>query len=1311
MMTRILNLLLILMLAPFYQVSAAERHTYRLIDTADGLPDNEVKAMIYTPDGRLGVRTSSSFSLYDGCEFRSFMPLQEKAYSMPYVAALPSVYVDGGQRVWLKELGHLLVFDLTTETYINNVETLLRQMGVTERIRNFFIDETKDYWMITMSGKLLRVSGGKCERIQVRTGDLRDICRIGGQVWLVYGDGLLLNLDLKTRKLAGSHRLWQGKVKPRDFVRFSVRGKHVWLMWNHGVANYRHEDRRWQLRYEDKENAFITLDTGTDGTAYVSVRTKGLLVVPRQGEAKHYPAFHTNQGDVITDDVETVVCDNGNLVLGLYSRGICLYYPNVQTFPFFTYASLGAPAVESCRIYDGFVENSNFVFASSVWRYAGDNGLQLSISGSTFGGIDFINCYSDSRGRMWIGTFRHGLYMMEGAGVFHLEQGEDLHRDVNYNVVRGFVEDSCHRIWVNYHGGLGVFDEKARRIVPLDEKALEKYKVVNAFAFDKDQTIWAATSNGLFSYSLKNHRIRLPHDIVDDEDTAVKLDEACKALIIDSRGKVWVGMLNGLYVIDPVRRTALRYGKEQGLPNEMIQGIVEDVRGDVWVSTANGLCRFRPATSGKYALMVFDSQNWLRESKFLPLAAAHADGGRLLFGCAEGFYVVDPRSVKVAEYKGHPLLTSLTVNREEILPGREYGGRVILERVLSKAGRIVLRHDENFIALRFSGLNFEMPRHTYYKYRLRGVDPHWMETSPEDGVGRAAYTKLPPGEYEFEVYSAGADMKWSEKPATLTIMVEAPLYATWWAKLIYLLLLIVAALWAVRWKMEQKRKQMENEKYRELEELKYRFFTNISHEFRTLLTLIITPIGMLLRRAGDDETRSQLNAVNKNAGDLLQLVNELLDFRKMEMNGERLDLMSGNLDEFVKYTVHKFMPLSEQKHIPLQVEDKTGGIFMQFDRNKMGKILVNLLSNAFKYTKEGSVSVVLEKCLIDSRRYVRISVKDTGCGIPHDAQGRIFDRFYRVEGATETQVGTGIGLNMVAEYVKLHGGRISVQSEPGRGSCFVVEIPADLKGEVTQVSAPLIETGEQVDKTILVVEDNDEFRNYMVRELGRIYKKVLVAEDGLKGAIMTEELKPDLVVSDVMMPRMSGTDMCRRIKETLQTSHVPVILLTAWSTDEGRAEGYKAGADAYIAKPFDMNVLLARAASLMDKQEKRIRDFSANLSTDPAEVAESSSDEDLLKTVIALIEQNIDNSEYTIDTLARDVLMSRMSLYRKIKALTGQTPADFMRTVRLKLAAQLLETGRYNVSEVCYRTGFASPQNFSKHFKEMFGVLPSQYLK
>ena len=508
----------------------------------------------------------------------------------------------------------------------------------------------------------------------------------------------------------------------------------------------------------------------------------------------------------------------------------------------------------------------------------------------------------------------------------------------------------------------------------------------------------------------------------------------------------------------------------------------------------------------------------------------------------------------------------------------------------------------------------------------------------------------------------------------------------------------------------------------------YRFFTNISHEFRTLLTLIITPVGSMLRRTTDTETRTQLNEVSKNAGDLLQLVNQLLDFRKMEMNGERLNLASGNLDEFIQYTTMKFSPLSEQKNISLKFEDKTGGLFMYFDRDKLGKILTNLLSNAFKFTKAGGVvKVELSKCFIDSRRYAHIIVEDTGCGISKEEQAHVFERFYRAEQKqAATQVGSGIGLNMVYEYVKLHQGKVSLESEEGKGSRFIVDIPTDLKHALLQEAAQdnlvapspamdaidgatEVQGAKKIEKTVMVVEDNDDFRHFLHRELSHIYNKVLVARDGMDGAMMAEEENPDLIVSDVMMPRMNGTDMCRRIKENIETSHIPVILLTAWSTDDGRTEGYKAGADAYIAKPFDMEVLLARISNLLEKQEKRKQDFSHSISLDPKTVTDSTPDEAFLNEVIGHIEKNIDNSEYTIDSLAEDVVMSRMSFYRKMKSLTGQTPADFIRTVRLKTAAKLLKEGNCNVSEACYRTGFASPQNFSKHFKEMFGVLPSQY--
>jgi signal transduction histidine kinase len=451
--------------------------------------------------------------------------------------------------------------------------------------------------------------------------------------------------------------------------------------------------------------------------------------------------------------------------------------------------------------------------------------------------------------------------------------------------------------------------------------------------------LWAATNKGL---------------IVGNQ---LKLKAVCKALAIDKQGWIWVGTMNGVYVFDIQNGKTYRYGKEEGMTNEMIQDLVVDKLDEVWVTTANGLCRIRRTRSSEqsFALTMFDSQNKLGDAKFLPKTAASMADGKLFFGSSTGFYIVDPIQVKDMEYTGHPVFTSLLVNNQEVVAGKEYDGRVILPFALSTTRKIVLEHDENFITVHFSGLNFDMPHHTYYKYRLQGVNNDWIEINPQDGIGRANYTDLSPGTYKLEVYSAGLDKVWSKQSATLEIEVLAPLWATWWAKLLYLLAFIALMIFGVRWKIEQNRKRMENEKYKELEEMKYRFFTNISHEFRTLLTLIITPVGSMLHRTTDTETRTQLNEVSKNAGDLLQLVNQLLDFRKMEMNGERLSLASGNLDEFIQYTTMKFSPLSEQKSISLKFEDKTGGLFMYFDRDKLGKILTNLLSNAFKFTKAGGV--------------------------------------------------------------------------------------------------------------------------------------------------------------------------------------------------------------------------------------------------------------------------------------------------------------------------------------------------------------------
>ena len=1321
---KVLRLFLILLVLFVSHLMASAQYSFRLINASQGLPDDEVKALFWTPDGRLCVRTSSSLSFFDGCTFRSVPPMGDEAYTADYVSALSTVYVDARQRVWIKELGKFLVFDLTRDAYVRDVRGLLASMGIREKVRDFFIDSEKDLWFVTASGKMLMVKASKmketskigeaemqCQQMKIRTRGLRDVCSFGGNHWFLYSDGWVIGMNASLNRIISSERVWKGEVPVRDFMQFAQNQHQLWLMWNHGVASYLPKEKRWQQQYSDEFHTFTTLAVSSDGKVFLGVRQLGLVTIEPNGKQSLQASFPIMNGALVADDIQSIAYERGNLVLGFYYKGMALYNANMQGFPFYAFRQFQADGLGFYRASCTSCGNVCLAFPQQVLTFNPYRKTLQPLQG-TGAGDDFIQSFTDSRGRVWVGTFRKGIYLKDGDKVSHFMQENVPNKDLDYNIVRDFAEDHLHQIWVCYHGGVGRFDEQSKRIFPLQNKLFVGNTNINSVVFDRQHRLWAATNKGL---------------IVGNQ---LKLKAVCKALAIDKQGWIWVGTMNGVYVFDIQNGKTYRYGKEEGMTNEMIQDLVVDKLDEVWVTTANGLCRIRRTRSSEqpFALTMFDSQNKLCDAKFLPKTAASMADGKLFFGSSTGFYIVDPIQVKDMEYTGHPVFTSLLVNNQEVVAGKEYDGRVILPFALSTTRKIVLEYDENFITVHFSGLNFDMPHHTYYKYRLQGVNNDWIEINPQDGIGRANYTDLSPGTYKLEVYSAGLDKVWSKQSATLEIEVLAPLWATWWAKLLYLLAFIALMIFGVRWKIEQNRKRMENEKYKELEEMKYRFFTNISHEFRTLLTLIITPVGSMLRRTTDTETRTQLNEVSKNAGDLLQLVNQLLDFRKMEMNGERLNLASGNLDEFIQYTTMKFSPLSEQKNISLKFEDKTGGLFMYFDRDKLGKILTNLLSNAFKFTKAGGVvKVELSKCFIDSRRYAHIIVEDTGCGISKEEQAHVFERFYRAEQKqAATQVGSGIGLNMVYEYVKLHQGKVSLESEEGKGSRFIVDIPTDLKHALQQEAAQdnlvapspamdaidgatEVQGQKKIEKTVMVVEDNDDFRHFLHRELSHIYNKVLVAKDGMDGALKAEEENPDLIVSDVMMPRMNGTDMCRRIKENIETSHIPVILLTAWSTDDGRTEGYKAGADAYIAKPFDMEVLLARISNLLEKQEKRKQDFSHSISLDPKTVTDSSPDEAFLNEVIGHIEKNIDNSEYTIDSLAGDVVMSRMSFYRKMKSLTGQTPADFIRTVRLKTAAKLLKEGDCNVSEACYRTGFASPQNFSKHFKEMFGVLPSQY--
>lgn len=521
----------------------------------------------------------------------------------------------------------------------------------------------------------------------------------------------------------------------------------------------------------------------------------------------------------------------------------------------------------------------------------------------------------------------------------------------------------------------------------------------------------------------------------------------------------------------------------------------------------------------------------------------------------------------------------------------------------------------------------------------------------------------------------------------------------------------------------------------ELDQMKFRFFTNISHELRTPLTLIITPLDMMIRRMTDDTVKKQLNTIYKNAQNLLSLVNQLLDFRKLEMKGEKLHLMNGDMEEFIISAYNNFLPMATERHLNFVNQTVHRALYMFFDSDKVHKIINNLLSNALKYTPEGgTVNLTLTTEEIDKRNYVKIQVSDTGIGISESDLPYIFDRFYQVGNQGDEKMGSGIGLHLVREYVNIHGGKVSVESQMDRGSVFTVWLPMDLKPnaeELEELSEEMVEASEEehpdeqrkLDNTpannaihedsrkkLLLVEDNTEFRTFLKEQLEDFYQ-IIEASDGEEGEKRAIEENPDLIISDIMMPKVDGIELCRRVKTNVQTSHIPVILLTARTADDIKINSYEVGADSYMSKPFNFDMLMVRIEKLIEQQEKRKQEFRKNIEVNPSAITITSVDEQLIQKCLEYIEKNMDNPEYGVEELSRDLGMVRMSLYRKLQSITGNTPTDFIRSIRLKRAAQLLQGSQLPIVEIANRVGFSSPSYFSKCFKEMFGILPKQYVE
>ena len=896
------------------------------------------------------------------------------------------------------------------------------------------------------------------------------------------------------------------------------------------------------------------------------------------------------------------------------------------------------------------------------------------------------------------------------------------------------VEDDKGRIWIaSLGGGLQCLEPLSGTFETYtsNNSALLENNVTSLCWVDDNTLFFGTASQGVGTMDMRTREIK---KIQGQSDSMKLSNDAVNHVYKDSRGLVWIATREGLNVYDTRRHMFLDLFPVAEAKGNFIAAITEDQERNMWVSTSRKVIRVTVASDGKGSYLfdsrAYNSEDGLQNCDFNQRSIKTLHNGIIAIGGLYGVNVFAPDHIRYNKMLPNVMFTGLSLFDEAVKVGQSYGGRVLIKKELNDVENVEFDYKQNIFSVSFASDNYNLPEKTQYMYKLEGFNNDWL-TLPL-GVHNVTFTNLAPGKYVLRVKAINSDGYVGIKEATLGIVVNPPFWMSWWAYLLYAAGLVVV-LFLARYRMLKRERekfhlqQIENEvaKNEEINNMKFRFFTNVSHELRTPLTLIISPLEGMLKETTDELQSTRLQLMYRNAQRLLHLVNQLLDFRKGEMSTHQLSLSEGDIISYVHSVCNSFLLMADKKHIQFSFFSGIDTFSMAFDADKVGKIVMNLLSNAFKFTPEGGRVTVMIEHVTGTPDTLEIKIADTGIGISDVDKEHIFDRFYQADhkGVEET-TGNGIGLSLVRDFVTLHEGEVKVFDNIGTGSVFVIQFP--VKHVETQVQLPeetgmsvgdeedremkeevREETGRKDFPLLLVVDDNEDFRIFMRYSLELQYRVKLAVNGNEAWEMMQEEL-PDLVISDVMMPQMDGNELCRLIKQDKRIAHIPVILLTARQNTEAKLEGLQTGADDYVTKPFNMTILVLRIRKLIELSRYH-RVTQGMIDPAPSEIVITSLDEKLIEKAIKYVEDNMSRTELSVEELSRELGMSRVHLYKKLLQITGKTPIEFIRVIRLKRAAQLLRESQLHVSEVAFEVGFNNPKYFSRYFKDEFGVLPSVY--
>jgi len=1361
--TAMRRLLLISFFISTSVVFSNERYYFSNLSLGDGLSQITVVCIHQDKNGFMWFGTRNGLNRYDGYTFDTFLTNigDNTSISDNHILCLTE---DESGSLWIGTNNGLNKMDLSTNKFKRYFYEKDSNHSLTHStVLSVYFDKDNNLWVGTNEGLCLYdPSTDSFKRISVGNLSLTDrinaITRHGDELYLgTLGEGLVVyNIKSERYKIYRNEPLNPNSI-PHDYVRavFIDHDENLWIGTRHGGVGLRKkgEDlfRIFNQNNGLTNNYVRSITEAPDGSILIGTYNGLNVIDTKTWSIEQYKKYGSGQGNLSHYSIIYTYFDRANtLWVGTYAGGVCYYNRYGQKFQFY---SPNINQENILGIVGPMIDHNDKLYIATE----GGGLLVMDKSTETFRRYKMYEGNIDEYGKNTIKSLcLDGNRILCGTNIgtihsfdIHTERFSMLYDLKNERSVyyMGRAQNKDLIIGsVSNQGLLSISsDGSIKRTITVEGKEHAVGDVRCVYELSDGVFLVGTRNDGLFYYDPKKQILKIYKNNPTNNNQDEIPENYVSSIFEDSMGNIWIGTFGGgVAIFDLKSGKFTTYSKNDGLSDNNICAIVEDNNRHLWISTISGISDFDIETK---TFANYVHSNGIKIDEFTPHAGIKLKNENIIFSGSNGFVLFNPQRMSANPYIPPVILKNLYINNDLILLEGEDG---ILSEQFSNQERIILEYNQSNIAIEYSALNYVFSDKNQYAYMLEGFDKEWNEV----GNRRVAYyTNVPPGNYKFIVRGSNNDGTWNNDGTSIMVDILPPFWKTWWAYCLYFILISGILFFIYRYFNEKKRlhndirmKQLEAKTQREFHEARNKLFTNFSHELRTPLTLIMSPIEDLIgKETLTQKGKHNLFLMRNNAKRLLRLVNNLMDFQKKESGTMVLKVSQGDFVGFAEEMISSFEELAYSRNIDLKFNHSVDSVECWFDKSMMEKVFFNFLSNALKNVPNGgSISVSLKTESLDRLHsmylantmmfnksditYLTLDIKDSGVGIPKDQLEDIFIPFYQVAQNEHSASGTGLGLSLSKSIIEMHHGIIWAERPDEGGALFRCILPVDKsyfsaneivnedKYESSLSNKIEIPDGLDTDKnnkkksySVLVVEDNTELRNYIVSHLAEAYN-VMEASDGKDGITKAINYLPDLIISDLMMPKMDGMEMCSKIKNDIRTSHIPVIMLTARSMASDIKEGYETGADDYITKPFDSSLLMVRVNNIIQARAKLKDIYGKRFSLESLGVETVSVDERFMQKLYAIMENNISNPEFDLDSFCQEIGMSRTNLYRKIKSVTGLSPNEYLRNFRLTMGAKMLKDAKMAVSEVYVAVGFNSHAYFSNCFKTHFGVSPTEYV-